>query len=335
MAACRKCNECINHRKRHWIGRMLAEEQTSLATRFVTFTYGGGYDNVDAYWINYKHLQLCFKRLRKAGHKFKYVSVGEHGGKFERAHFHVLFFWQNEPPKWELDERIHVKEWPHGHILCEKPRSQQGCAVYLMDYLNKDNLQKAVMKYSKFPMLGEEYLIEYAKKHARTGLGLFQNGDRFTIPNNRNKDGGLFYYPVGKQTAVYEKMLAAYVLEFALVRPDQKIPRNEIMDEFIEAIGQDIDKQPLVVQHYLQNHYGYEAVHDFQGDQYICFTAPNLVIKETPLYSQAIVYNNHGDEIWQGVLEAENHPAQKLRPNQLAEAVKRVAPTRTHRFIQT
>jgi len=46
---------------------MLAEEQTCHSTWFVTLTYGGGYDNVEAYWINYRHVQLFFKKLRKAG----------------------------------------------------------------------------------------------------------------------------------------------------------------------------------------------------------------------------------------------------------------------------
>lgn len=37
-------------------------------------------------------LQKFFKRLRKAGYKFKYVASGEYGEKTRRPHFHIAMF---------------------------------------------------------------------------------------------------------------------------------------------------------------------------------------------------------------------------------------------------
>ncbi|UOF78992.1 replication associated protein [Microviridae sp.] len=38
------------------------------------------------------HLQRFFKRMRKAGYKFRYVASGEYGEKTRRPHFHIALF---------------------------------------------------------------------------------------------------------------------------------------------------------------------------------------------------------------------------------------------------
>lgn len=39
-----------------------------------------------------EHLQRFFKRLRKAGYKFRYVASGEYGEQTRRPHFHIALF---------------------------------------------------------------------------------------------------------------------------------------------------------------------------------------------------------------------------------------------------
>lgn len=39
-----------------------------------------------------RDLQLFFKRLRKAGYKFRYVASGEYGDETRRPHFHIALF---------------------------------------------------------------------------------------------------------------------------------------------------------------------------------------------------------------------------------------------------
>ena len=39
-----------------------------------------------------EHLQRFFKRLRKAGYKFRYVASGEYGERTRRPHFHIALF---------------------------------------------------------------------------------------------------------------------------------------------------------------------------------------------------------------------------------------------------
>jgi len=333
MAQCRKCDACIAARKRHWIGRMLAEEQTCHSVNFLTLTYAGGYENIDAYWLNYSHVQLFFKRLRKAGHKFKYVAVGEHGTRLERAHFHILIFWQNEPPEMTLNKEWEWDAWPHGHTYAEIPRSKQGCAVYIMDYLNKDNLKRSVMKYSKNPMLGQEYMIKYAEDHVSNGLSLFAQSDRFTIPDNKSQSGKPFYYPVGRETALYSKMIDAYLLKWAIERPNQPLPLNEEISEYLGDLCQDTSELPLPLQQFISRHYGYEPVESIVFDVETTYAIGNVNLIHRADYIVAEVYN--GEKlIWQNVLEGKKveHAAlgqlSRAQLRQLLEQAKEIMPPR-------
>jgi len=333
-AQCRKCDACIAARKRHWIGRMLAEEQTCHSVNFITLTYAGGYDNVDAYWLNYSHVQLFFKRLRKAGHKFKYVAVGEHGTQAERAHFHILMFWQNEPPDLMLNSQWAWDAWPHGHVYAEVPRSKQGCAVYLMDYLNKDNLKRAVMKYSKNPMLGQEYLLKYAQDHVSNGLSLFAESDRFTIPDNPSQSGKPFYYPVGRETALYSKMIDAYLLKWAIERPEQPLPLNDEISEYLGDLCQDTSELPLPVQQFIARHYGYEPVESICYDVEISYAIGNLTFVQRDESIVAELFNGK-EKVWQSVLEEkrEERPERgQLSPAQLRQLFEQVKVTLPLRF---
>jgi len=299
-AQCRNCDECLAHRKRHWIGRMLAEEQTCHSVWFMTLTYAGGYENEAAYVIDYTHVQKLFKRIRRAGHRFKYMAVGEHGTAKGRAHFHILMFWQDEPPQPEWDTLWSWDFWPYGHVNVQKPRSNQGCAVYLMDYMNKDNLKMGLMKYSKNPMLGEEYLLEYARDHARHGLPLFAKSDRFSLPDNPSQSGKPFYYPVGRQTGVYKKMLDAFLLEWAVNRPEQRLKLSDDVVEYLEDVCQQTDDYPLPVQQYISVQYGYEPIGDIPEmnvETTYAFERLNL-IHRAPL-TRIETFNDHGEMIWQ------------------------------------
>jgi len=337
--SCRRCHQCILARKRHWIGRFLAEEANSQDVWFVTLTYGGGYDNDDAYWINYSHAQLFFKKLRKAGHKFKYVIVGEHGTEAERAHFHLLLFWHSDPPDVEMNINYQWDVWDHGHSYIEKPRSKQGCAVYLMDYLNKDNLHKSVMKYSKNPMLGQEYMCGYAEKHADEGLSLFPQDATFTIPGNLNKHNKLFYYPVGRETATYEKMLMAYLVRWAVKRPEQAIPLSEDVTEFLADICQDVHLLPAILQQYIARHYGYHAVPDICYDVETHYAVENAHFVHRGRAVRGEIHNDLGETIWVGNLLslAESASQARLKPDQLRRALQIMydnAPKQVRPYLQ-
>lgn len=325
---------------------MLAAEQTAYETWFCTFTYGGGYENDQAYWLDYADLQRCFKRMRKAGHKFQYVSVGEYGGKGSRAHFHAIIYWQSPPPVRPMGERLNstgeTREeykcsfWPNGIVQYEFPKSQQAASVYMMDYLDKENLDKNALKYSKNPALGQHYLVEYAKDRAKAGLALFPNGPSYTIPNNSNKNGKPFWYRLDTSSALYERMLQAYLEEWAHLRPGQNLALSEDVIDFMSEVVQDTSKQPIAVQEYLQRRYGYEPVH-VPSEEYTVH-AINDAITIDDRHNMASIYNEEGKRIWLGhVAEAGDVP--KLlthdQSREIMRQVLRVAPPRVHKHLRS
>jgi len=256
---CRKCSTCLQARKRAWIGRINAEIQTANETWFTTFTYGGGLDNTKAYWLHYSDLQKTFKRLRKAGYKFKYLAVGEHGKAQNRAHFHALIFWETTPPNVPMGVQLNKIDtpqddwefpwWPHGICQMEIPRSKQGCASYVMDYLDKNALSKGLLKNSNG--LGVQYLLEFARERARAGVGLFLDGPTFTIPGNNATNGDAFYYVLEREGAPYLKMMLAYLDEWVACRPNQFPPSTDDFDQWFEDVTQNPDKLPRHIQTWL------------------------------------------------------------------------------------
>lgn len=106
------CGQCINcriTRQMAWTARCLIEEAYSpRSSSFITLTYSPENMPEDGK-LSVRHLQLFFKRLRKAlPHSIRYFACGEYGGKTNRPHYHALVFglpcpvgdWLTE--RWQL-----------------------------------------------------------------------------------------------------------------------------------------------------------------------------------------------------------------------------------------
>lgn len=117
---CSKCPECKARRASGWSFRLMQEERVSSSAFFITLTYDTDYVPITRngfMGLDKKHLQLFFKRLRKAhgntGETIKYYAVGEYGGKTYRPHYHIILFnaqLELIEPAWR------VKDVPIGHI---------------------------------------------------------------------------------------------------------------------------------------------------------------------------------------------------------------------------
>lgn len=301
--SCRKCEDCMKARKRHWIGRLLAEEQTSLATWFGTFTYAGGYDNDEAYELQYEHVQQMFKRMRKAGHKFKYLAVGEYGTAKGRAHWHILFYFTTPPPTVEFNAMIQFPHWEKGHSQIEIPRSTQGSAAYMIDYITKDLSIAGRMRYSKNPAMGTTYLLEYARERARHGVALFPDGDVFTIPDNMNRANKLFWYKVGNQTAIYNKMMDAFLLEWSIKRPDQRMALSADLIEYLSDVCQETELQPVSVQRFISEHYGYDPAIKTYAKTSIHHIEQGWHIEINDYTVTVVITDTKGKTKWRGHVE--------------------------------
>ena len=88
---CGQCVGCRISRRSMWQLRCMHESSLHDRNCFVTLTYAD--EHLPAHGsLQYADVQKFFKRLRKAGHRFRYFVVGEYGDNTERAHYHVLLF---------------------------------------------------------------------------------------------------------------------------------------------------------------------------------------------------------------------------------------------------
>ena len=89
-----KCGQCIECRlaySREWAIRITHEQQMHKVSCMLNLTYNDAW--LPEYGQLFKDdLQRFFKRLRKAGFKFRYVASGEYGDETRRPHFHIALF---------------------------------------------------------------------------------------------------------------------------------------------------------------------------------------------------------------------------------------------------
>ncbi|QCQ85022.1 replication initiator protein [Blackfly microvirus SF02] len=88
---CGQCILCRLEHARQWAVRITHEAQGHEENAFITLTYND--ENLPEHSsLNYRHLQLFWKRLRKKIGKFRYYAVGEYGDENNRPHYHACIF---------------------------------------------------------------------------------------------------------------------------------------------------------------------------------------------------------------------------------------------------
>ncbi|KGE02472.1 hypothetical protein [Rhizobium sp. YS-1r] len=195
LVACRKCWQCSQNRIDKWVGRCIAESKTSVATSFITLTYGrdedGNESHARAAILTYSDVQKYFKQLRNRGYPCRYLMTGEHGSAKGRAHWHGIVFWQERVPtsmtdyggnSWHRtqrevpvevpivwDERFNEPCWVHGFSQWSavRPRNEKGSIAYACKYINKDvddPHAQSKLAMSKRPPLGTAFFVKRAQK---------------------------------------------------------------------------------------------------------------------------------------------------------------------------
>lgn len=187
---CDKCKLCIRNRVDDWVGRCLAEADVSQHVATISLTYAPPEDwrDLSHRVINPRHFQLFMKRLRKAGHKVRYFVAGEYGELQGRAHFHAILFFTDLKPKpagmavpflnrrghamdpedsprfcreIPQDEMVHIREWPHGHVLvdwsCTEKSIKYVCEYFLLGKIT------GWFSMSKKPALGAAWFADKAE----------------------------------------------------------------------------------------------------------------------------------------------------------------------------
>lgn len=247
IVGCRMCWQCLGNRVDDWVGRNLAEMQTSTRSYSVRLSYGrshdGFADHLHSVMLFTSDMQKMLKRMRskRFGYKVRYMIAGEYGGTFGRAHWHGIFhFTGNKLPDWDgawsewTDEQwqrvggVHIPEWanedgsPIGHVHIK--RAQYAHLKYALKYMLKDQMDpmssnKLIM--SKYPPLGSEYLLQYAREIAEAGLaprGLFY---RFPVITAQGEQLLKQFMMRGK---VAETFVQTYIARWEELYGDEPMP---------------------------------------------------------------------------------------------------------------
>lgn len=147
--------------------RFEVEQKENLYTDFITLTYDEEHipyhlDDIDGVYemrASKTDVQKFIKRLRKAGHKFKYFIVSELGPKNGRPHYHGIFFSDKK-----ISEEDIQSKWDKG--FTSSYPATPGAMRYVTKYILKGNdRDNNFMLCSKRPAIGAGYVKESNARH--------------------------------------------------------------------------------------------------------------------------------------------------------------------------
>lgn len=171
---CGRCIECLKQRVNSWYVRLMAERKVSESGYFITLTYDNQflpYTDDGEITLNYRDIQLFFKRLRKLqsakypnAKKIRYFAVGEYGTIGDRPHYHMLLFnvvdIEDVEKAWK-NGLIHVGELNDKTTFYTlKYALKYGRKWKKSEYENTRVIEKALMSKG----LGFEFLTDGIKK---------------------------------------------------------------------------------------------------------------------------------------------------------------------------
>lgn len=155
---CGRCAFCLATRRSDWSSRLYYERKLWVSSSFVTLTYA---DHALTFrrgrsQLVKSDLQKWFKRVRKAGYKFRYYAVGEYGFHTYRPHYHILIFGY-------VPEKTIRDCWPKGlvHIGKVSTASTSYCLKYVVNSKHRGMRSGRTAPFSvmsRKPGLGANYL---------------------------------------------------------------------------------------------------------------------------------------------------------------------------------
>ena len=146
---CGRCLACQSQKSAEWTMRLSHEwlYYKQDRTMFITLTYDKEHCPKH-YSLSVRDCQLYFKRLRKAGYKFKYLLAGEYGSRYGRPHYHAILYGisnlniyrkvnKKDKAKTKIDYDL-WRLWKNGGIsigTCSN-KSIQYCSQYSLKCIN-------------------------------------------------------------------------------------------------------------------------------------------------------------------------------------------------------
>jgi hypothetical protein len=182
---CGKCAGCKVDASLMWSIRSYHEASLHDQNCFVTLTYDDAHLPSDKK-IDKEVLQKFFRRLRKVGHRIRYVACGEYGGLTNRPHYHAIIFGKD----WlegavNLNDQLYthpelVRIWGKGHVSVAPV--EMGAICYVCGYVTKkmDDEDTFALRSNK-PGIGHAWLDRYKDDIVRNGIVTIE-GREYQVP---------------------------------------------------------------------------------------------------------------------------------------------------------
>lgn len=161
---CGRCPACRRRKQNEWAFRIMEEAKYSRNTFFVTLTYEDEflpYSDLGVSTLDPNRLHKFVKDLRY-NFSFRYFACGEYGDKFERPHYHMILFVNEDLTLTQIENFI-SKRWPDGFVKVESPITAgraKYCAKYSMKQVGFDygDVVPPFARMSRRPGIGKKFL---------------------------------------------------------------------------------------------------------------------------------------------------------------------------------
>ena len=234
LVPCHQCWQCHENRINDWVGRCIAEKETSLAASFVTLTYGGG-DCAEARFLRKSDVTAYLKAIRNDGHKVRFFCTGEYGSSKGRSHWHVLLFWQTPMPFRPIGQEKYMDPWwPHGFSMWDEANepSIRYCVKYVSKDLGDAHAQQ-MMGMSKKPILGWGFFYELAGRYVASGLSPQRPFYKFRDVLNKEGRPLEFYMP----PLVAEHFCGMFMQQWREANPGRHWPTSDMVDNYHDKLS--------------------------------------------------------------------------------------------------
>lgn len=240
----------------------------------VTLTYK---DEGEAYGVsNARHAKALFpedyrkwiRRLKKRGHRVRYLVTGEYGKEKGRAHWHVLLFWYSQPwaallstqavtRHWYDKGSKHNKRgypeqdhWMHGHCIVEVVDSWKAIS-YVTKYITKDQTGDTETYFAASHNIGTAWICgQWAQTCVNQGLipPSFKAFTRYEFQEDRDTDKTGKAWQYRMHPVVAAKFAKALVDKWDAQRTDIP-PKSPALFHFLakwdKLFYREVDKVPF------------------------------------------------------------------------------------------